>query len=307
MQKYLLLLLFVIGTTWTVEAQYDPNYTQFMHNKLAINPAYAGSKEVLTFTALYRNQWSGIEGAPTTYNVNAHSAFFDNRCGAGISLVGDQHGFYKTYNLGLDYSYRVPMNNGATFSIGISGQVEYGQVDFTMIDPVDMDDQDIPMNLENRVNPNFGLGFYYSHPSYYLGLSAPNLMKSTVYIDNPEESPNLRQLRSYYLMGGFMKRINHAVQFKPAMLLSYNPGAPFELDINASFLFMDKIWVGTSYRLGDSVDAMFQYQFNPQLKAGVAVDLTTSELNNYSPGSFEVMMEYGLNYEGKGLNHLRYF
>jgi type IX secretion system PorP/SprF family membrane protein len=118
---------------------------------------------------------------------------------------------------------------------------------------------------------------------------------------------NINSLRTYQLMGGFMTRINQVVQFKPAMLVRYNPGTPIELDVNASFLFMNKIWVGASYRLGDSFDAMLQYQFNPQIRAGVAVDLTTSQLSQYSPGSFEVMLEYGLNFEGKGMNHLRYF
>lgn len=307
MQKYFILLVIVIGITWSVNGQNDPNYTQFMHNKMAINPAYAGSKEVLTFTSLYRNQWSGVYGAPTTYAVNAHAPFFNNRCGAGLSFVGDQHGFYKTYNIALNYAYRIPVKNGATFSIGMSGQIEYGQIDFTMIDPIDMNDEDIPSNETSRTNPNFGFGFYYSHPQYYLGFSVPNFLRSTVYSNNPSQSVNINSLRTYQLMGGFMTRINQVVQFKPAMLVRYNPGTPIELDVNASFLFMNKIWVGASYRLGDSFDAMLQYQFNPQIRAGVAVDLTTSQLSQYSPGSFEVMLEYGLNFEGKGMNHLRYF
>ena len=130
MQKYLILLIIVMGTSWSVDGQTDPHYTQFMHNKMAINPAYAGSKEVLTFTSLYRNQWSGVTGAPTTFALNAHAPFFSNRCGAGISLVGDQYGFFKSYNIGLNYSYRIPMKNGANFSIGLSGQIEYGQIDW---------------------------------------------------------------------------------------------------------------------------------------------------------------------------------
>jgi type IX secretion system PorP/SprF family membrane protein len=307
MQKYLILLIIVMGTAWSVSGQNDPQYTQFMHNKMALNPAYAGSKEVLTFTSLYRKQWSGVTGAPTTFALNAHAPFFSNRCGAGISLVGDQHGFYKSYNIGLNYSYRIPMKNGATFSIGLSGQIEYGQIDFTMIDPMDLNDEDIPLNETARINPNVGLGFYYNHPQYYVGLSVPSFMRTTVYSDNPEGDLNLNDLRTYHLMGGFMTRINHAVQFKPALLVTYNPSAPIEVDVNASFLFMDKIWVGASYRLGDSFDAMIQYQFNPQIRAGIAVDLTTSELSQYSPGSFEVMLEYGLSFEGKGMNHLRYF
>lgn len=307
MQKYLFLIIIIISTTWGVNGQSDPQYTQFMHNKLVINPAYAGSKEVLTFSALYRNQWAGIEGAPTTYNFNAHTPFFENRCGAGLSIVGDQHGLYRTYNIGLNYAYRIPMKNNATLSIGMSGQVEYGKVDFSAVDAIDMDDEDIPTGENNRLNPNFGAGVFYNHPRFYVGLSAPRVAKTIVYSDNANTGNESNTMRSYYLMGGLITRINRAVQFKPAMLITYNPNAPVEVDMNASFLFMDKIWVGASYRMGDSVDAMFQYQFNPQLKMGVAVDITTSKLSQYSPGSFEVMMEYSLNFEAKKMNHLRYF
>ena len=304
MRKYILLLT-LIASSSMIFGQGDAHYTQFMHNKLAINPAYAGSKEVMSFTALYRNQWAGIDGAPTTYTLNAHTPFFNNRCGGGLSIIGDRHGFYQTINVGLDYAYRMPMGNGSTLSLGLSGQMEYGKVDFTMIDPAHQDDEDIPMNDEVKLSPNFGLGAYYSHPKFYLGFSVPNIMKTTLY--NDASTINLNQVRTYHIMAGYMTRLSNSIQFKPAMLISYNPSAPIEVDLNASFLILDQVWVGASYRLGDSVDAMFQYQFNSQLRAGVAVDITTSELSQYSPGSFEVMLEYSLDYEGKGMNHLRFF
>ena len=304
MRKYILLLL-LIASVSTVFGQSDANYTQFMHNKLAINPAYAGSKEVMSFTALYRNQWAGIEGAPKTYTLNAHTPFFGERCGAGLSIVGDRHGFYETINIGLDYAYRMKMGNSSTLSLGLSGQMEYGKVDFTMIDPAHQDDEDIPMSNEVRLNPNFGLGAYYSHPKFYLGLSVPNLMKTTLYAD--DSTVDIGKVRTYHFMAGYITRLSNAIQFKPAMLISYNPSAPIEVDLNASFLILDQVWIGASYRMGDSVDAMFQYQFSKQLRAGVAVDITTSELSQYSPGGFEVMLEYNLDYEGKGMNHLRFF
>ena len=303
MRKYILLLIFITSSL-AVFSQGETHYTQFMHNKLAINPAYAGSKEVMSFTTLYRNQWAGIDGAPTTYTLNAHTPFFDNRAGGGISIVGDRHGFYQTINIGLNYAYRMPLGNNRTLSIGLSGQMEYGKVDFTMIDPADQDD-DIPMNNDVRLNPNFGFGAYYSHPKFYLGLSVPNVLKTTLYTD--ESTVDLGRVRTYHFMAGYMTRLSNSIQFKPAILISYNPSAPIEVDMNASFLLLDQVWIGASYRLGDSVDAMFQYQFNSQLKAGVAVDITTSELSQYSPGSFEVMLEYNLDYQGKGMNHLRFF
>ena len=99
------------------------------------------------------------------------------------------------------------------------------------------------------------------------------------------------------MTGGLVANLTKNVKFKPAVLLSYNPNAPFEIDLNANFIFMDAFWIGASYRLGDSFDALFGYQFNPQLRAGVAVDFTLSELNDYTAGGFEIMLQYSMFYK----------
>ncbi|RMG76488.1 MAG: type IX secretion system membrane protein PorP/SprF, partial [Bacteroidetes bacterium] len=115
------------------------------------------------------------------------------------------------------------------------------------------------------------------------------------------------RFRSYYLMGGVATPVGENVIFKPSILISYTPNAPFEMNINASFLFLEAFWLGASYNLGDSADAVVQFQFSPQFKAGLALDFTLSELQRYTAGSLEVMVEYLFSFDKEGVNNIRFF
>ncbi len=305
--KKLLIAIAVLFFVVDVQAQSDPHYSMFMFNRLSINPAYAGGNEVLTFTGHYRNQWQGINGAPKTYTFAAHSPFFNKRCGLGLSVVADKIGMVNTMLVDLSYAYRIKLNNESTLSIGVQGQIDYGRIDWNMADPLDQGDDMLPMSETSKVNPNFGLGVYYANPSYYLGVSIPRVLKTSIYDDEAADYVGINALRSYYLMGGLMMRVSKNVEFHPAALITVNPKSPFEADLNASFIFMKTLWVGASYRLGDSFDFILQYQLNQQLKAAVGVDVTVTELSNYSPGSFELMLEYVFLHNGSRLKNIRYF
>lgn len=290
-----------------VQAQHDVHYTMFMFNKIAINPAYAGSKEVFTMSGHYRNQWPGIKGAPQTFTFSAHTPLFKKRTGVGISIIADKIGMVNTYYTDLSYAYRIKLDKETTLSVGLMAQLQYGRINWQESDPLDAGDNFVPSVGSNKLNPNFGMGAYYQAKNYYLGFSVPRIFKTTIYDDNPIEYVGLNSIRSSYIMGGFVARLSRNVKLQPGVLLTYNPSAPFEMDLNASLVFMDRFWVGLSYRLEDSMDAIVQFQISQQLKAAVALDFTFSELNNYSPGSFELMLQYCMVTSGAKLNNIRYF
>ncbi|RZK51316.1 MAG: type IX secretion system membrane protein PorP/SprF, partial [Pedobacter sp.] len=50
-------------------AQQDAQYSQYIFNGIYINPAYAGYKENLNLHMFYRNQWTGIDGAPKSMSL----------------------------------------------------------------------------------------------------------------------------------------------------------------------------------------------------------------------------------------------
>jgi len=306
MRRFTITIIFAL-ITLTLSAQYDVHHTQFMHNKMAINPGYTGDREVFAMTALYRNQWFGIDGAPKTFTLHAHTPFFNKRNGVGLSIINDRIGMVNTTYVGASYAYRIPINDKTKLSIGVQGRVEHSKIDWNKSDPLDQNDNLIPSNLSTKTNPNFGIGIYLSNKNYYAGLSIPTLLRTTVYDDNPLQGVSLNAQRSYYMMGGLVLRMSQNVQFAPNLLLTYNPNAPFEMDLNANFIFMETLWLGASYRLGDSVDGLIMFQINDQFRIGGAFDYTLTKLQEFSPGSFEILIDYNFKFKGKRLNNIRYF
>ncbi len=303
MMNKIIISIFFLGFFLQVNAQHNPQFTHFMFNKLLYNPAYAGNRDALAASAVYRNQWLGIEGAPVTLNFNVHTPLAGDRAGVGLSVVADKIGVVNTTFATLSYNYRVPVGETAKLSLGLSGRLEHGRMDFTQLDGADQGDDFIMNNISNQVRPNFGVGVFLSDNNYYVGVSLPTILENTLYSEAGFESV----YRTFYAMGAVVLDVAENVKFKPAVLLSINPNAPFDMDLNASFLFMEALWVGGTYRLGDSVDALLQYQFTPNLRAGMAYDFTTSELRASTAGGFELMVEYLFDRKNRQLTNIRYF
>lgn len=301
-----LLIAILIGIAGTLAAQQDIQYSQFIFNKMAFNPAYAGSKEAMTLGAIYRHQWQGVEGAPRTLSAFTHAPFLNNRGGGGLAVTSDKIGMVDNSYIDLNYAYRIALKKETTLSVGLLTRFEYSQIDWLKAETIDIGDDLIPTD-GSQTGVNFGLGMYLSSQSYYVGLSVPSLLKTNLYSDEFFGVNEISRFRSYYLMGGLITRVADNVLFKPAMMISYNPNAPFELDLNASFMFMNAFWLGATYRLGDSVDAVLQFQLSKQMKLGLATDFTLTELRDYTTGSFEVMLEYLFFYDKEGINNIRFF
>lgn len=290
-------------------AQHNPHYSLFMFNKLAINPAYAGSKEALSIAALYRYQWLNAVGGPQTANINAHTPLLGNRVGAGIRLVNDQIGLVNTTYANMAYAYRLSLKNGSVLSAGIGLEFDHGRYDWTKAEPLEANvhDPNLPMDEQARSTFNVGFGLYYTTPKFYIGLSMPQILRNSLYESSIIEQASIENLRSYYLMAGLSLPLGNKVSFRPSVLATYVPNAPFDVDVNLSVVFLNRFWVGATYRLHDSADAVFQVKVNQQWTIGLAVDLTLSELTAATPGSGEIMIEYVFDYSNDKLNNIRFF
>ena len=288
-----------------MQAQNDVIYTHFMFNKMNYNAAFTGSAGVPDVAAIYRNQWwKGIDGAPTTINVFGHFPFLDERNGIGLSITSDKIGFYETLAADLSYAYHIEIDRKNQLSFGLSGRFESTRINWLMAEGVDMADMVIGQTPESRVAPNFGFGAYYKNDKFYAGLSVPRLLKDSKYTDGAEFNLGLN---TYYLMGGINFEINDYVELYPNILVSYNPSAPFELDLNVNVLVLQSIWLGGSYRLGDSFDIIAQYYFkNNGLRIGGAYDFTLSPLNQKTAGSFELIVGFTLPCENCDIIHPRF-
>lgn len=304
--KGLFLLTLWGWLTTNAEAQYNPHYSQFIFNKLAINPAYAGAKEHLSLMALYRYQWQGLRGAPRTMTVNAHAPIINKRIGLGLNIINDQIGMINTNYVNGMYAYRTHLKNDGILSTGLAIRFAHSRMDWSQALILDEGDAYVPMDRPSLTSFNFGFGLYYSKSNYYIGLSMPAILKKSLYnIDNSNQM--IQDLRTYYLMAGTVFEINDLLYVKPSILFSYIPTAPYEMDVNLSIIFLRIFWTGLTYRLGDSVDAVFQCSITKQLKLGVAIDYTLSKLRHYTPGSLEVSLEYVFRKNNSHLAGIRFF
>ena len=248
--KKLIVLILAITTYTQVFAQQDPQYTMYMFNQLALNPAYAGSRECLSSTLHYRNQWTGIEGAPKTLSFGIHSPIGAERAALGLQVINDKIGANTFTNVAGSYAYRIPVTKHSKLSLGLQAVLQNYGTDVSKLNPKNSGDAIINNNITNVLLPNFGAGAYYYSEKYYVGITMPHIINNKLQnkTNIASTSDNAKQYRHLFLMAGKIFDINKAVKFKPSGIMKLAANSPLEIDLNASFMFMDALTLGASWR-----------------------------------------------------------
>lgn len=301
------LLLAVLTLSATASAQQQPMYSQYMFNMLNINPAYAGSRGVGTVTALYRNQWVGMDGAPKTASVGFDMPVQNKRIGLGFQLYDDQLGVERTTGFNASYAFRIQLAESGTLSLGLQAGLLNYQANFSKVRTFQSNDPAFSQNL-NGFLPAAAAGIYYNSDRFYIGLSTPALLKTKIRYDNTGDvfSASGRDLH-LYLASGFVVNLNQDLVLKPSLLVKAVSGAPIEYDLNANCWIQNTIALGLSYRTGDAVVGMAELQLNKQLRLGYAYDRTISSLNTYHTGTHELMLRYEFGSTSGKVASPRYF
>lgn len=294
-------LLFMCCAMYTVIAQQDAQYTQYMYNTLSVNPAYAGSRGQLSIAALYRSQWVGLSGAPETFTLNFHSPLRNSRLGYGISIVSDNIGDGVVQETYLDavISYTIDVSQDAKLSFGLKAGGNMLSLDFNGLR--NFDNEIVNGNdIDASFTPNFGIGVYYHSDRFYAGLSAPNVLE-TEFFDNSQRDANSvnflsKERINFYLITGYVFDLNADLKFKPAILSKMVGGAPLQLDFSGTFLFNEKFSLGAAYRWNAAVSGLVGFQLSDQLMLGLAYDKETTDLGGaqFNDGSFEFFLRWEL-------------
>lgn len=296
---------FVLLISSMVTAQQDAQYTQYMHNTIVINPAYAGSRNVLSFNGTHRSQWQGLEGAPKTQTLSIHSPMSE-KVGLGLSIVRDEIGpAIESYVAG-DFSYTLPLNNGNTmFSFGMKAGFHTLNVDFNKLVIYNPTDDLLHNNINNKISPIIGVGAYVYDEKWYVGISSPNILK-TEHFSQSSVSKAAESLH-LYAIGGYVFDINPHLQFKPAFLVKMAKGSPLAIDTSANFLINEKFTLGASYRLNSAVSALMGFQVSRSMMVGYAYDIDTTDIGNYNSGSHELLLRFEFFTKVKGKVSPRFF
>ena len=293
-----LVVITLAFATTMVHAQQDPMYSQYMFNGLSVNPAYAGVRGTASMTAMYRKQWVGIDGAPTTFTFSADAPVKNQRMALGMNLVQDKIGISNNLVLNLIYAYHIRFANDAKLSLGLQAGVNQFKADYsavnTSLNPGQVDNA-FGYNTTSLF-PNFGFGTYYYTRKFFFGAGVPRMIKNNLSGTN---SPTLdftsypnRQNRHFYITTGYSFDLNPDWMLKPSMMFKGVHGAPLELDVNMNLWWQEKLGAGVSYRTADALVAMLQFQIKDELQFGYAYDMTVSGFSGTNSGSHELMLRY---------------
>ena len=272
-------------------AQQDAQYTQYMYNTINVNPAYAGSRGVMSIFGLHRTQWVGLDGAPVTNAVSINTPLNNSNLGLGVSLVNDRIGPTSENQFSADLSYTIQTNDTYKLSFGIKATGNLFNLDASKLNPADPSD-DYLQNIGSEFSPNFGAGVYLHSDKLYLGLSVPNFLQDTKYSDN--DLAVYKERLNYYAIGGYVFDISSGVKFKPAFMTKIVTGSPLQLDVSGNFLIQDKLTLGVAYRWDAAVSALAGFQITDGLFIGYGYDLETTKLRKYNSGSHEVFLRFEL-------------
>jgi type IX secretion system PorP/SprF family membrane protein len=275
-------------------AQQKVQFTQYMFNGLVINPAYAGADEALSVTFINRNQWVGVENAPVTQTLSAHTLFEKKKSGVGLSIVNDKIGVHKNLSALGNYAFHLQTGEKAFLSMGLQAGIRSNKSDYeSLLGPANTDPKlyNAPIS---KVFFNFGAGIYYRSPKFHLGLSAPEFLPERFVLnDSIEVKLNKTNL---FLFFKYRVTLMENLEGEPGFLIKYLPGVPVSFDLNWNVIYRKVLTAGISYRKKESVDFLLKAQLTPQLQFGYAYDHPIGDISALSNGSHEIVVHYLFRY-----------
>ena len=287
-------------------SQQDSQFTQYMYNTSNVNPAYAGSREVLSIFALHRTQWVGLDGAPVTNTFNMNSPIGAN-IGLGLGIINDRIGVSNENNISADFSYSVQTSESYKLAFGLKTSVNilniaFDKLDFAVADP------SFETNVNNKFSPNIGLGLYLHSDNTYLGISVPNFLETRHYDRTStinSTKVTAQEKMHIFFIAGHVFDLSENIQFKPSILTKIVRGAPLQIDVSANFMFNQKFVLGAAYRWSAAASLMSGFQVNESWFIGYGFDLETTRLQRYNSGSHEIFLRYEL--PSQKITHPRFF
>lgn len=295
MKKYILVSIITAAATFNANAQQDAMFTHYMYNTLAVNPAYAGSREALSSTLIHRSQWVSFDGGPTTQTLTIHGPLKSKKIGLGFSLINDKIGPVKNIGAYGDFAYMIKLTEKSKLSFGLKGGINFMQVKLNELTLNEQTDVTFQNNISKAL-PNFGFGLYYSAEKFYAGLSVPRLLENNFRINETKFSSKISEdIRHYYFIAGAIFKLSDNLELKPSTFVKVTNSAPIQADLTTEFIFHKKLLVGAMFRTGDALGILAGFNVTSQLHIGYSFDwsygLKTMKYNN---GSHEIMLRYDL-------------
>ena len=286
--KIFIVKILLILVALQVAGQQLTHQSQYMLNHFEINPGASGIDEYLPVSFSFRKLWAGIDGSPSLQSLSAHMEVYNNM-GAGIKIFNYTAGPERKTGLEGAYSYHLALENiNSKLAFGISFRLYQYFLDKTNMTVEDETDE-LFLGAEKMIVPDGSFGTYLYGRTYYVGLAIPQLIQRNIRLKS--DILEQKQVRHYFLHGGYIYQINREFKIEPSVLMKLIEAGIFQADINALLTYQDMVSFGISYRTSDAIVFMLGYQ-NDRFRIGYAFDLTLSDIRTQSYGSHEVFISY---------------
>lgn len=290
--SFLFLITAVVGS-----AQQLPQYSQYMLNEMAINPAVAGRDDFAEVRSNNRRQWVGITDAPRTYMLTLQGPIKDKHMGLGMNVYTDIVGPTRRTGASLSYAYHLKLNKELNLSLGVSAGLQQWGIDGNKITLREEGDQQLISSYRTAAVPDFGAGIYfYQKEKFYFGVSLPQMYQAPLGIF-PGAEKNSKLASHYNINGAYKIVVDEQITVEPSFLVKYEKPAPVKVDIGARVIYKKQVWAGLVYRHKDAVSALLGYMYKDYLTIGYSYDFTTTKVRKYSSGTHELML--GLRFSRK--------
>lgn len=268
-------------------AQQQPQYSQYMYNMSAVNPAYVTDDlGVISMGMLYRSQWNGIQGGPQTANAFANIPISE-KIELSINYINDRLGdaiAVQSHYANIDFAYITKLSNYTKLSYGIKAGIDSFGLN---ISESDVSSDPVFTQNSSQISPIVGAGIFLFTHSYYLGISSPNLISNSVGFEKITVSTAKLHL---YLTTGYVFDFVDSVRLKPSLALKQVLDSPISFDLSMNALFYNVFELGVSYRHEDAVIGLASVRILPNLQLGYSYDFNVSPLKSFNAGTHEIML-----------------
>ncbi len=291
--KNTILLVCLLSCSWEAYSQQLPLTSEYMFNRITVNPAYVGNKTVLSSSLSYRTMLTGFEGAPVTQYLTVDAPIQSKYMALGLKLMNDKIGVSTQVGISGIYGYYIGLGPGR-LTIAIEGGVTNLREDFSSLVKADPNDNTLQISTESKLFPDAGFGLYYNTDNYYGGISVLNLIQSRLNFSDVTTEGIAQLNRHYYLMGGYLFELNDLFDIEPSFVGKYVKGSKVQADINTNLIFKDLVSTGLAYRSNHTIVFAFRFMFQSKFRVGYAFDLPVSSLSSYYGKSHEISLGYDI-------------
>lgn len=283
MKNYIYIVIVLVVLQLNVSAQQITQSNFYTQNLFALNPAATGIQGNVAGYLNFKDQWSGLKGAPESFGFGLHS-MVNHSMGLGLNIEQNEAGVYKQFITELNYSYRVLLSEDQSLAFGLKAGISQNSLNYQIMEASDKTDPTLysssPIINESLIRT--GAGLHYNRKNLNVHLSSPLLY-------GQQEKEFMQTMYGFASYDFYFSENIWKIQ--PSVLYRYTKSSANQFDVNILGEWDKKVWGMLSYRSNKNALAGFGF-FLKGIGLGYVYEINRSQFSSISSGSHEIMIYF---------------